>query len=61
MNTTTSVVDPGEGRRGKGAGHLLGMTEFYAGCKDIGIGFAQSPNSKYKTYVSIIIARHNAN
>jgi uncharacterized protein YkwD len=37
--------------------HLLGMTEFYENCADIGIGFARNPKSKYKTYVSIIIAK----
>jgi len=36
---------------------LLGITEFYAACSDIGIGFARNPKSKYRTYVSIIIAR----
>ena len=38
--------------------HLLGMTDFYAKCTDIGIGFARNPKSKYRTYVSIIIARN---
>jgi uncharacterized protein YkwD len=37
--------------------HLLGMTDFYAGCTDIGIGFARRPQSKFQTYMSIIIAR----
>jgi hypothetical protein len=37
--------------------HLLGMTDFYAGCKDIGIGFARPPKSKFRTYICIIIAR----
>jgi uncharacterized protein YkwD len=36
---------------------LLGMTDFYAACGDIGIGFAEQPKSKYRTYMSIIIAR----
>jgi uncharacterized protein YkwD len=36
---------------------LLGITEFYAACTDIGIGFARNPKSKYRTYMSIIIAR----
>lgn|SRR5262245_43014603 len=38
--------------------HLLGMTDFYAKCTDIGIGFARNPKSKYRTYVGIIIARN---
>ncbi|HEV2948041.1 MAG TPA: CAP domain-containing protein [Gemmataceae bacterium] len=36
---------------------LLGITDFYAECTDIGIGFARNPKSKYRTYMSIIIAR----
>ena len=38
--------------------HLLGMTDFYAKCTDIGIGFARNPKSKYRSYVSITIARN---
>jgi len=37
--------------------HLLGMTDFFAKCTDIGIGFARKPNSRYRTYMSIIVAR----
>ena len=37
--------------------HLLGMTDFYEQCTDIGIGFARNPKSKYRTYMSIIVAR----
>jgi uncharacterized protein YkwD len=37
--------------------HLLGMTDFYAACTDIGIGIAHNPKSKYGTYVCIIIAK----
>jgi uncharacterized protein YkwD len=37
--------------------HLLGITDFYEKCTDIGIGFARNPKSKYRTYMSIIIAR----
>jgi uncharacterized protein YkwD len=36
---------------------LLGITDFYSECTDIGIGFARHPKSKYRTYMSIIIAR----
>lgn len=36
---------------------LLGITDFYAACTDIGIGFARNPKSKYRTYMSIVIAR----
>src|SRR5262249_19281153 len=37
--------------------HLLGTNDFFAKCTDIGIGFARQPNSKYRTYMSIVIAR----
>jgi uncharacterized protein YkwD len=36
---------------------LLGITDFYSECTDIGIGFARNPKSKYRTYMSIVIAR----
>ena len=36
---------------------LLGITDFYSECADIGIGFARNPKSKYRTYMSIVIAR----
>ena len=38
--------------------HLLGMGEWNAGLKDVGIGFVRSPQNKYKAYTSIIIAKH---
>ncbi len=37
--------------------HLLGMTKFWSNCKDIGIGFATNPKSRYRHYVVIIIAK----
>lgn len=39
--------------------HLLGMTEFFAGCTDIGIGFARTTSARHKTYICIIIAKQN--
>jgi uncharacterized protein YkwD len=36
---------------------LLGITDFYENCTDIGVGFARHPKSQYRTYMSIIIAR----
>jgi uncharacterized protein YkwD len=36
---------------------LLGLTDFYSQCTDIGIGFARNPKSQYRTYMSIIIVR----
>jgi uncharacterized protein YkwD len=37
--------------------HLLGMTAFWEGCKDGGIGFARAKGARYSTYVCILIAR----
>jgi uncharacterized protein YkwD len=37
--------------------HLLGMSDFYSGCTDAGIGFARNPKSNLRTYISIILAR----
>jgi len=37
--------------------HLLGMTPWHEKHTDIGIGFATHPNSKYESYMSVIIAR----
>ena len=39
--------------------HLLGMEEFYASNKDVGIGFVLDPSGKYPGYMSIIIAKHD--
>jgi uncharacterized protein YkwD len=39
--------------------HLLGIDEFWSDCRDIGIGFAENPTSTFKTYASIVIAKHN--
>lgn len=36
--------------------HLLALDEWRAKHKDVGIGFAQNPNSKYRTYICVIIA-----
>jgi hypothetical protein len=41
--------------------HLLGMTEFWEPCYDIGIGWGYNPNSKYKTYCCVLIAKHDFN
>ena len=38
--------------------HLLGLTPFWADCKDAGVGFARNPKAKFRTYVSILIAKH---
>ena len=39
--------------------HLLGVSDWNSKLVDIGIAFVQSPDSKYKTYSVVIIARHN--
>lgn len=39
--------------------HLLGVDEFYKNAVDCGIGIAYNPNSKYKYYCCIIIAKHD--
>ena len=40
--------------------HLLGLDEWNASLKDIGIGFVRrKTGSKYTTYVSLIIAKHD--
>jgi len=38
--------------------HLLGMSDNYADCDDIGIGFAYAPNSRYRYYCVVLIAKH---
>jgi uncharacterized protein YkwD len=37
---------------------LLGIGDFYSDNTDIGIGYAYNPNSTYKYYWSILVARH---
>lgn len=39
--------------------HLLGISDFHAKSGDIGIGWATNPSSTYKTYMVVIIARHD--
>ena len=39
--------------------HLLGINDWNKDLKDIGIGFVRAPDNKYKTYISIIIAKHD--
>lgn len=38
--------------------HLLGMTDFWSDCTDIGAALVHNPKSKYKYYFVIIIAKH---
>ena len=39
--------------------HLLGLSEFWANALDIGIGFAENPDSRYQYYWSVVIAKHD--
>jgi len=39
--------------------HLLGMDDWNAGLVDCGIGMAYNPNSRYRMYSCVIIAKHN--
>jgi len=39
--------------------HLLGMNAWNSNMKDIGIGFARNPSSKYQNYICVIIAKHS--
>ena len=53
--------DQGE-KKHKKAGHrvhLLSMSDFYKPNVDIGIGWYESPNSVYSSYMVVVIARHS--
>jgi uncharacterized protein YkwD len=39
--------------------HLLGLKDFYQPCYDIGIGWAYNPNSTYRYYCCVLIAKHD--
>jgi uncharacterized protein YkwD len=39
--------------------HLLGIDEFFGKGVDVGIGWVNSPNSEYQSYLVVVIARHN--
>ena len=55
---TSLILDdgvPGAGHRQ----HLLGLSEFWANAPDIGIGFADDPDSQYRYYWVIVIAKHD--
>ncbi len=48
--------DPNRGHRK----HLLGLDEWNANTTDVGIGYVRCPSGcKYKTYVCVIIAKHD--
>lgn len=55
----TLIIDKGVPSLGH-RNHLLGLNQWNASLKDIGIGFVKrETGSKYKTYVCVIIAKHN--
>lgn len=39
--------------------HLLGIDEFFGKGVDVGMGWVNSPDSEYQTYLVVVIARHN--
>lgn len=39
--------------------HLLGIDDFWANCYDIGIGIAYNPNSQYRYYACVLVAKHD--
>ncbi len=39
--------------------HLLGIESFWSNCTDIGIGIASNPDSEYRFYTCILIAKHD--
>jgi len=55
----TFIIDEGVPSRGH-RNHLLGVGQWNESLVDIGIGFARRDSgSNYKTYVSVVIAKHN--
>lgn len=54
------LVDAQDKRHGHRK-HLLGMDEFHVKHRDIGVGFVKAPETKYRSYVCIIIAHSNQN
>ncbi len=46
---------PGAGHRK----HLLGVSDFFANALDVGIGFAVNPDSRYRCYWVVVIAKHD--
>lgn len=54
-NINTLILDKGENPPGHRQ-HLLGMTDFWDKCVDVGAALVYNPKSKYKYYFVIIIA-----
>jgi uncharacterized protein YkwD len=52
------ILDDGLAKEQKGhRKHLLGIDAFWQNCYDIGIGIARDPQTEYKNYCCIIIAK----
>ena len=56
-NINSLILDKGQDPPGHRQ-HLLGMTEAWSDCTDIGIAIVQNPKTKYKYYCVVIIAKH---
>ena len=52
----TLIIDKGLQPPGH-RNHLLGITPFYAGCYDIGIGFVKVPGAQFSSYCCVLIAK----
>lgn len=51
----TDAFEPSLGHRK----HLLGMDDWNASLKDVGIGYVKAPDSEFKVYVCVIIAKRS--
>lgn len=56
-NINTLILDKGQDPPGHRQ-HLMGMTDFWSDCTDVGAAIVHNPKSKYKYYFVIIIAKH---
>ena len=56
-NINTLILDKGQDPPGHRQ-HLLGMTEFWSDCTDIGVAIVSNPKSKFKYYCVVVIAKH---
>lgn len=56
-NINTLILDKGQEPPAHRQ-HLLGMTDFWSDCTDIGAALVHNPKSKYEYYFVIIIAKH---
>lgn len=52
------IIDNNDTNKGH-RNHLLGISKWDASLYDIGIGFIKSDGSNYKSYMCVVIAKHN--